>query len=600
MADGGSVEACSGPVGSARIAAQSVYNSLNQSRPISLPQPPNLSRLTSRRLWGAVGLLLVLGVIWFGTIGHRALFQTDEGRYAEIPREMVQSGNWLTPRLDGFKYFEKPPLQYWATAVSFTLFGEHTWSARLYTTVTGFLTLLLIAFTGWQLWGGRASWLAFCVALGSLYLMLMGHFNTLDMGVTFWMTLNLAAFLLAQSEPERIARRRAYMYVSWTASALAVMSKGLIGVVLPGAVLLLYVLIQRDARLLKRLHYYGGVALFVVFGVPWFVWVTIRNPEFFHYFFIYQHFERYLDNTAHRPGPIWYFLPILLLGILPWVRETWIVLREGIRKPHVEPDGRIDAVWLLWLYAVFIFLFFSFSSSKLPSYILPIMPALALLLGHQLTRTEARKLITAILITAGIGVIGLIAAPIWITSIRPSLAVYYHRLEPGLLGVFACLLVASIVAFWLWRRRTGVIAIVTAVACGWFLAVSILNWSAQALDPIYSTRALAQRLRPWNQPDRQYYIVANYQQSLPFYLRRTLTLVHWEGEIGYGIKLARRAGHLTGHRYVPSLAEFHRLWLEEPRAVAILKKPLYQRLLKAGWPFRVVASNARRVAVIHP
>ncbi len=539
-------------------------------------------------------------MVWFGTIGHRALFQTDEGRYAEIAREMVQSGNWLTPRLDGFKYFEKPALQYWATALSFTVFGEHTWSARLYSVVTGWLTVLLIGFTALRLWGPRAGWCAACVALSSLYLVIMAHFNTLDIGVTFWMTLNLAAFLLAQSEPDRIPRRRAYMYVSWVASALAVMSKGLIGVVLPGTVLLLYVLIQRDVRILKRLHYYGGVVLFVLVGTPWFFWVTLRNPEFFHYFFIYQHFDRYLDNTAHRPGPLWYFFPILLLGVLPWVREAAIVIRKGFRKPRVDPEGRVDAVWLLWLYAVFIFLFFSFSSSKLPSYILPVMPAFALLIGRELSGTDVRKLIVAILVSAGLGLAGLVATPFWMTSIRPDRAADYLRLEPGLLLVFACLLVFAAAGFWMWRRLMAPSAIVTVLACGWLLAISGLNWSAQALDPIYSTRAFAKSLRPWNQPSRPYYIVANYQQSLPFYLRRTLTLVAWQGEIGYGIRLARAAGHLTPERYVPTLSRFHRIWLAEPRAVAILKKPLYRSLAKAGWPFRVVASNVRRVAVVHP
>ena len=554
----------------------------------------------SHRLWGVCALFLLFSVTWFGTIGHRALFQTDEGRYAEISREMVQSGNWLTPRLDGFKYFEKPALQYWATALSFTLFGEHTWSARLYSAVTGFLTLLLIGWAGYRLWGVWSGWFAFCVAASSLYLVIMAHFNTLDIGVTFWMTLNLVSFLLAQSEPDRIARRRAYMYVSWAASALAVMSKGLIGVVLPGTVLLLYVLAVRDVRILKRLHYYGGVTLFVLIGVPWFFWVTVRNPEFFHYFFIYQHFDRYLSGSAHRPGPIWYFLPILLLGVLPWVREASRVIRAGFRRPLREADGRVDAAWLLWLYAVFIFVFFSFSSSKLPSYILPIMPAVALLIGRELAAMDAHRLLAAILIGGGLGSAGLLATPFWISSIHSSSALDYMRFEPGLLAVFACLLIFSAAGFWLWRRGRSTGAIVTVLACGWFFAVSGLNWSAQALDPIYSTRAFAKSLGPWNQPSRPFYIVANYQQSLPFYLRRTVTLVDWQGEIGYGINLARVAGHLDDSRFIPTLSRFHRIWLAEPKAVAILEKPLYRRLRKAGWPLRVVASNIRRVAVVHP
>ncbi len=557
------------------------------------------NRSRSRVFW-ILGLFLFVAV-WFGTIGHRALFQTDEGRYAEIPREMLATGNWLTPRLDGFKYFEKPPLQYWATATSFLLFGEHTWSARLYTALTGFLTLLVLGWAGTQLWSARVGWLAGAVGASSLYLVLMAHFNTLDMGVTFWMTLNLFTFLVAQSQPSNIPRRRAFMYMSWVASALAVMSKGLIGVVLPGCVLLLYVFLRQDFALLKRLHYYGGLALFMLFGVPWFFWITVRNPEFFHYFFIYQHFERYLDGVAHRPGPLWYFLPILLLGVLPWVREAARVLGTGWRRSDRQKLDGIDTRFLLWLYVVFIVVFFSLSSSKLPSYILPVMPALALLIGQELAETKPSHLHAAFILTAGLALLGMIVTPFWMASIRPAgVARVYGRVEPWLMGIFGFLLVVSAVAGWLRRRGTGTIALVTLLATGWFVAISLINWSAQVLDPVYSTRAFAHALKPWNRPHRPFYIVANYQQSLPFYLRRTLTLVAWRGEIGYGIGLAKQAGHLNDRRFIPTLAAFHRVWMAHPQAVAILRKGLYTRLVREGWPFTVVASNVRRVAVVHP
>jgi 4-amino-4-deoxy-L-arabinose transferase-like glycosyltransferase len=565
-----------------------------------LTDPPFTQNSSRYRLFWGLGLFLFV-VVWFGTIGHRALFQTDEGRYAEIPREMLATGNWLTPRLDGFKYFEKPPLQYWATAASFVLFGEKTWSARLYTALTGLLTLLVLGWTGSRLWNRRVGWLAAAVGASSLYLVLMAHFNTLDMGVTFWMTLNLCSFLVAQSQPANVPRRRAYMYVSWVASALAVMSKGLIGVVFPGCVLLLYVFIRRDYALLRRLHYYGGLALFALFGVPWFFWVTVRNPEFFHYFFIYQHFDRYLDGVAHRPGPLWYFLPILLLGVLPWVREATRVLVSGWRRRLRPGAVGVDAEFLLWLYAVFIFVFFSLSSSKLPSYILPVMPALALLIGHELAGTHPSRLLVAGAVTAGIALLGMVATPLWIATIRPAeVAQVYARVEPWLFVIFGCLLLAAAAAGWLKRHGAGTVTLVMVLAAGWFIAISLINWSTQALDPIYSTRALARSLKPWNQPGRPFYIVGNYQQSLPFYLRRTLILVAWRGEIGYGIGLAQKAGHLNDRRFVPTLAAFHRIWLTHPQAVAILRKGLYSRLDRNGWPFAVVASNVRRVAVVHP
>jgi 4-amino-4-deoxy-L-arabinose transferase-like glycosyltransferase len=130
--------------------------------------------------------LILFAVAWFGNLNYRSLFQTDEGRYAEIPREMVVTGHWLTPRLDGLRYFEKPPLQYWATAVSFTLFGFHNWSARLWSALCGFACILLVFVTGRRLWGERVGWLSALATASSLYVVFMGHFNTLDMSLTFF------------------------------------------------------------------------------------------------------------------------------------------------------------------------------------------------------------------------------------------------------------------------------------------------------------------------------------------------------------------------------------------------------------------------------
>jgi len=268
-------------------------------------------------------------VLWFGTLNYRGLFIPDEGRYAEIPREMLSSGDWVTPRLDGLKYFEKPPLQYWATAASFAAFGEHDWSARLWPALTGFLAALLLVFAGNRLGPPGAGWLAGTMLASSWGYLLSGQFLTLDMGVAAFLTLALCAFLLAQDRPQSEATRRNWMIVAWGAMALAVLSKGLIGIVLPGLVLALYVLVQRDWRLLGRMHWAPGLAVFGTIAVPWFVLVQLRNPEFFRFFFIHEHFERFATAEAHRAGPWWYFVPILLLGMMPWTAALPGALRRA-------------------------------------------------------------------------------------------------------------------------------------------------------------------------------------------------------------------------------------------------------------------------------
>ncbi len=168
------------------------------------------------------------------------------------------------------------------------------------------------------------------------------------------------------------------------------LSKGLIGVVLPGAVLAIYILIERDWRLLARLHIGKGLALFLLITVPWFVAVSLANDEFARFFFIHEHVERFLTKAHKREGDWWYFIPYLLFGAMPWTPFIAVRLHDGWRREGLP--GTLQPLRLLLIWAVFIFLFFSASSSKLPSYILPMFPALALFAAVETQRMAPETL----------------------------------------------------------------------------------------------------------------------------------------------------------------------------------------------------------------
>src|SRR5690625_479905 len=193
-------------------------------------------------------IALVFAVLWFAALGYRDLNEPDEGRYAEIPREMVVSGDWVTPRLNGFKYFEKPPLQYWATAVSYDLFGQNNMSARLWPALLGFLTLLWVGFVGWRLFDRRVGFFAACMLASGLMWAVFGHINTLDMGVSAFLAFGIGALVLAQARRDNPAVCRNWMLLGWAMLAGAVLSKGLIGLVLPGGAVVLYSLWQRRSE----------------------------------------------------------------------------------------------------------------------------------------------------------------------------------------------------------------------------------------------------------------------------------------------------------------------------------------------------------------
>ncbi|TMH39140.1 MAG: glycosyltransferase family 39 protein, partial [Betaproteobacteria bacterium] len=299
---------------------------------------------------GRAALWVLLAVVWFGALAIRPLYKADESRYGEISREMVASGDWVTPRLNGFKYFEKPPLQYWATAALFKALGERDWVARLWTALLGLAGIALTLYAGNRLFGPPMGAYAAAVLAGSPLYVVLGQVNTLDMSVTFF--LSAAIFALVLERP----------VLFWVACALAVLSKGLIGIVLPAGAIVLYLVLRRDWSLMRRLRILPGLGLFLVIAAPWFIAVSAANAEFAHFFFVQEHFQRFTTEMHQRVHPWWYFVPVLAAGMAPWLVPLGHAAVRALRE-------RSDAELLLWCWALVVFIFFSVSSSKLPPYI---------------------------------------------------------------------------------------------------------------------------------------------------------------------------------------------------------------------------------------
>ena len=298
-----------------------------------------------------LALIVIFALAWFGTLEQRRLINPDEGRYSEIPREMVASGDWLTPRLNGIKYFEKPALQYWATATAYTVFGEHHWTARLWPALTGFLGVLATAFATARLFGPQAGLIAGAVLAGSVLWNVIGHVNTLDMGVSFFLAAAVFALCLAQRDNATPIESRRWQDGAWVLLALAVLSKGLIGLVLPAATVVAYALWQRDWSFILRIRPFRGLLILLAITAPWFIAVSLANPEFAHFFFIHEHFERFLPKTHGRYQPPWYFIPILLAGMLPWLGGLIQGLVAGARR---EPGRRFQPRRFLFIWAVLV------------------------------------------------------------------------------------------------------------------------------------------------------------------------------------------------------------------------------------------------------
>jgi len=544
---------------------------------------------------GAPGWLvwLLLALAWFATIQVRPLLDPDEGRYAEIPREMLSSGDWLTPRFNGLKYFEKPPLQYWATAAVYAVFGLHEWSSRLWSVGLAFACLPLVFAWVARGYGRRAALAALAALAVSPYFLIIGQLNLLDSAFTFWLTAAVLSFTRAQvAGPGSVVERR-WMLAAWALAALAVLSKGIVVGVLAGGALILYTLIERDTAVWRRLHAGTGVALFSLIAVPWFVAVSLRNPSFPGFFFVHEHFTRFLTTVHQRVEPWWFFLPLLLLGVLPWVvplvracRAAWSDSGAFAAAPAdvVAADGTrpFRPLRFLLIYAAVTLVFFSASGSKLAPYILPMMPVLAAVTGagvrdpRRLARHAAR---------VAAGLIVLVAVGLLIYSARRNSFVPHQALAWAVAGSTAAL-IAALMSF---RSQVAELTTVVVTAIGASLAWQSLLCAYTVIPPSRSARDLVRAVRPFVNAQTPLYSVGQFRETVSPYLGRTLQLAGYEGELHFG-QNEEPERRMT-------IEQFAARWSAGGEAVAFFDPGVWDAWRRRGLPGRVIAADNFTVAV---
>jgi 4-amino-4-deoxy-L-arabinose transferase-like glycosyltransferase len=535
-------------------------------------------------------LLLGLILVSLYLLGVRTLVPPDEGRYAEMAREMYLSGDWITTRLNGIKYFEKPPLQTWMNALTFTVFGLGEWQARLWTGLCGLLGVVVTGYAGVRVFGQRVGFYSALVLASSLYWIASGQIDSLDMGLSVMMTIALCALLIAQRDGARESEQRNWMLVCWAGMALAVLSKGLIGMVLPGGVLVVYTLASRDWSLWRRVHLGKGLLLFFAIAAPWFVLVALKNPEQPHFFFIHEHFERFLLTTHHREAAWWTFFGLTAMGIVPWLG----VLLQSLVLGFKPESGKFRPRLMLLIWTLFILAFFTKSNSKLPGYILPIFPSLALMIGNYLeTGTRRSRIFTAALAMA----FG--AALLALVPFMPRFA--HHAGEAALLKAYQpwvlaagfTLLVGGAFSL-LQARQLQRDMMVLALALAGFVSTQLI---LTGFEPYGAQRAGAPMLaaiRAELKAETKIYSVGIYEQSLTFYLDRTVTLVDYWDEFSFGLQQQPELS-------IPTVPAFVERWQKDAAAgvrdVAIIRSDIFRDLQQKGVPMRVVAQDARRIVI---
>lgn len=330
-------------------------------------------------------LTVVIGIFYSLWLGSHPLMVPDEGRYAEVTREMIAAGNYITPHINGTVLMDKPIFFYWLQASAFKLFGLNEWAARMWPALIGVLGCLVTYIAASVLYDRRTGILAAIILATSPLYFCLAHYANLDIEVGVFVSMTLLLFLVAiKKQLFGSLFLMFYLFI-----ALAILTKGLIGIILPALIIGTWIIILNYWRVLIKMHLIIGFLVILIIAAPWYLLMQNNNPDFLNYFFINQQFGRYLSQDFNNAQPIWFYLPILLIGLFPWLFFLPQTLAQKIRT--VWQDKKLYQIELfLLLWPLIIILFFTLPHSKTIGYIVPATPPLAILIGHTISNQWQR------------------------------------------------------------------------------------------------------------------------------------------------------------------------------------------------------------------
>jgi len=520
-------------------------------------------------------LLFAAAAALFLNIGTKALWDPDEARYAEMAREVVVLNDWITPHLNFLVYFEKPMMYIWMVAAGFKVFGTTEWAARVVSILCALGGAALTGLMACRLWGKSTGLVASLMLLTSLEYLIMANIVDLNMTLTLFITAAMVFFWLGQQEKKKI-----WFYLFWASMALATLTKGPIGVVLPGGAIFIYILISRQFSLIRDSRPITGILLFLLIVAPWFVYVSQLNPDFFSFFFINQNFERFTVSQEHNK-PFHYLFMIIILGSLPWT----FLLPLAIKK--IWDRGLTREVQYILCWFLVILIFFSLSRSKLATYVLPCFPPLALLTADVLQ--EKKEGGGILLFAAGIlwVCLGIVLGFFPILVSNGVLKLSSSNALPLMdVGPWAGIIIttAAIAGIFL-GRRYGSAAGFAVLGIGLTLTVNSfsLYW-----DDLQSTRAVVRGL-----PEKAMLCTyRRYYQSSNFYARRQVILVDARGELELGIRRS------TGSPIKMTLDTLAKL-METDSNVYCITAVKYLPFLQANIPDAVTVKQNRGYALVN-
>ena len=506
-------------------------------------------------------------VFFFHALGDYSLKEPDEGRYAEIPREMVETGDYIVPHLNYVRYFYKPPFFYWMAAISYKLFGINEWSFRSANALFALLSVLFLYFFSRKWFNESIAFLSSLILMSSLGFFFMARIVTLDMCFSFLLFASLLCFYGYYRD-----RSSLLLYFFYAFMGFATLTKGPAAVILLGGAILIFLVTEKKVSFLRELKLLKGVALYACIVLPWIIAISLREKEFLHFFFIEEHVLRFTTTQHKRSGPLYYFIPVLLGGMFPWS----FFIPRGLITLWKMKELRLFIIW-----SAVVFCFFSISGSKLPPYILPIFPALSLVMGYFFYLNRARfagRNREIILYGVVFGIFSLVAL---LRVYDPFLELIGRLSEnapevAGELKYFALsisVLSAAAVCL-LFPKTLNRYIFIFLILIGYSLSFAcvLVGFHVDMIDRLKTSKGLAMAI---NQKKGTFdYLVSYdcYQQALPFYTKSRVILADHAGELRMGSKYEDAKG------YFISESEFVRLLSSEKKILFVAEDDAIERV----------------------
>ncbi len=521
-----------------------------------------------------VGLCLLL---FFLFLGNRPLWDVDEGMHAATSKDMILSGDWITPQYNGENFYDKPVLFNWLAALSFLVFGFTEFAARLPAALLGTGCVIVTFCLGKRMVNPLVGFLGGVILATSVEFIILSRVVVHDIALTFFTTLALTFFYMGFTDS---SRRKSVWLLFYAALGFAVLSKGPIGVLLPGLIIFVFLVFKRRLNVIKEMQILWGIPLFLVIAVPWYLMIMLKNQDYAGYFFIHQNLAYFFSGESRHPRPFHYYIPILIGGFFPWSLFLPTALYRTVRRGLGQiGDGKLFL--MTWLIAVF--LFFSTASSKLSTYILPLFPAAALLVaglwsdlfGMPVPR-GARK---GILYPTALLLLAMVAAILYML-INPITALTVgYGISTTLINVVGLVMTAGIGLIFLlilFRRYPMAFAATT----GW-VVVGILMFLlliVPYINPYRSTKGLAATLDPLLPKGEKLTFFHREKDSALFYTDRKAAIIRGQPALAEHLASKKRVFCVIEKKHFDRLVGFlptAYIWAQEGNKLLISNtKPL--------------------------